>query len=526
MSATTWRRFRRLSVASRVFMVVVLATPLLWQDNLAALAFVGILAAILLLGAWAQLALPGRAATIAVLEALAVGAVAGAELPQRLGLLPVLALPPFLAGLRHGYRGVAATLAAELFAVIGAGVLIGDGLDSLAGTSVFTWATMGLGLGLVAGFVHATSRQEPDPEASYRAARRLLTELLDLSEGLNSGLDPVSLASSMLTTVRDGIPARSLAIHARRDESLTPLVREGVTGAHDGLAAQVLVDGQARIVGQSFAFPLRGDGAVMGVVAGELPEGLAPERIGLPSLLDSLPRLLRGPAIRLETALLFAAFRDSATVEERRRLAREMHDGMAQDIASMGYLVDGLLADPELASRHDQLELLRTSITSVVAEVRRSVLTLRSQTEGNASLGATLGNVARHLSAVSGVPIEVTVDEGTTRLRPEVEAELMRIAQEALNNAVRHAEASTIRVSCRVDPPLVELTVADDGRGIRGRRVDSHGLEIMQERARQIGAEIHIGERSGGGTQVSVRIGGGSLLPAPDRDSRKVKVGS
>ena len=62
------------------------------------------------------------------------------------------------------------------------------------------------------------------------------------------------------------------------------------------------------------------------------------------------------------------------------------------------------------------------------------------------------------------------LDESTQRLRPEVEAELLRIAQEAMNNAVRHSEATLIEVQCTVAPPLAEITIADDGRGIVGRR--------------------------------------------------------
>ena len=75
----------------------------------------------------------------------------------------------------------------------------------------------------------------------------------------------------------------------------------------------------------------------------------------------------------------------------------------------------------------------------VVGEVRRSVQTLRTSIGENDSLGTAIGSLARHLSASSGIPIHVTLDESTTRLRPEVESELLRIAQEAMTNAVRHS---------------------------------------------------------------------------------------
>jgi signal transduction histidine kinase len=92
---------------------------------------------------------------------------------------------------------------------------------------------------------------------------------------------------------------------------------------------------------------------------------------------------------------------------------------------------------------------------------------------------------------------------------PEVEAELLRIAQEAMTNAVRHADATTIEVMCRVEAPQAKIVVRDDGAGLRPGRRDSHGIEIMHERARLIGAELTIGRARPHGTVLTV------LLPAP-----------
>ena len=141
----------------------------------------------------------------------------------------------------------------------------------------------------------------------------------------------------------------------------------------------------------------------------------------------SWPRGLKADAVRLDTALMFSEFRDTATADERRRLAREMHDGVAQDIASLGYLVDALAARPATPQQADQFQVLRERISHVVAEVRQSVLTLRTSVGESESLGAAISSVARNLSEVSGIPIHVTLDEHTTRLRPAVEAELYRI---------------------------------------------------------------------------------------------------
>ena len=109
------------------------------------------------------------------------------------------------------------------------------------------------------------------------------------------------------------------------------------------LAQYCLVTGNVRVVGHSFAFPLNSGGGVAAVVSGVLAPGLDPQAMDLPRRLSALDRKLSPATVRLDTAVLFLAFRDSATVEERRRLAREMHDGVAQEMASLGYFVDTLV---------------------------------------------------------------------------------------------------------------------------------------------------------------------------------------
>ena len=83
------------------------------------------------------------------------------------------------------------------------------------------------------------------------------------------------------------------------------------------------------------------------VVSGVLAPGLDPQAMDLPRRLSALDRRLSPATVRLDTAVLFLAFRDSATVEERRRLAREMHDGVAQELASLGYFVDTLVGQED-----------------------------------------------------------------------------------------------------------------------------------------------------------------------------------
>jgi signal transduction histidine kinase len=143
----------------------------------------------------------------------------------------------------------------------------------------------------------------------------------------------------------------------------------------------------------------------------------------------------------------------------------------------------------------------------VVAEVRRSVQTLRTDAGASESLGAAVSALARHLSESSGIPMRVTVDEGTMRLRPEVESEMLRIVQEAMNNAVRHARPTAVEVLVRVAAPSAEVVVRDDGTGLGPGRADSHGLSIMRERAALVDGELHVGPVFPHGTEVRVRLG-------------------
>jgi signal transduction histidine kinase len=510
-----------LAVGARAFVLLSLVMPLILRDNQL------LVMALLALGAiWAAvtagevLGLPPT--LVLLLDAVLVGSVTGLSSHSTTAILGALAVPPFTAGLALGARGVMISLSAELSSYLVV-VLSSSGLDQDQIISAFTWAITGLGLGLIAAFVRQTFLQVNDPQRAYREAQTLIRELIGLSGKLSSGLDPVALGGQIASAVRDELPVSALTVHIPRGEVLSPLV--GDTGlaspelaVSEELAQYSLLTGNVRVSGHSFAFPLNSGGGVAAVVSGVLAPGLDPQAVDLPRRLSALDRKLSPATVRLDTAVLFLAFRDSATVEERRRLAREMHDGVAQEMASLGYFVDTMIdAEPAGSTRARQLTMLRERLTMVVGEVRRSVQTLRTSIGENDSLGTAIGALARHLSASSGIPIHVTLDESTTRLRPEVESELLRIAQEAMTNAVRHSGCTSITVHCRVSPPTAEIAVGDNGTGLGSRRDDSHGLEIMRERAALIDAHLQVGDNHPSGTVVAVRLTGNGLSTAePD----------
>jgi signal transduction histidine kinase len=512
-------QFPRLAIGARIFGFTLLCVPLLWSRDdtgLLALLTIGIV--------WAAAVAADRiglnSAVSTIVEAALVGAVCGLTLEAAPAVLGALAVPPFVASLRRGPRGMALALSAELVSLVVIALLTHGPLDPGQGTGTVTWVVTGVGFGLIGSFVHSAMPPPVDPLQPYRDAQALIRDLIGISGELTSGLDPVSLGRAIADAVHDELPVTALVVQVPRDDELTPLVvetdsAEAGTGVLHDLALATNRTKRPSVSGNAFALPLLTEDRIVAVVSGTVSSRLESKVVNLEHRLDEVADRLEANAVQLETAMLFASFRDAATAEERRRLAREMHDGIAQDIASLGYLVDALAAGPHSPEQEAKLRTLRERITAVVGEVRRSVRTLRTDTGASESLGTAIAGLARHLSESSGIPIQVTADERTARLRPEVESELLRIAQESMNNAVRHAQPSTIEVRCSVDAPGAEIVVQDDGTGMGTGRPDSWGLEIMRERALLIGAELTIEDAVPRGTLVAVR------LPTPRNADRR-----
>lgn len=502
---------QRIVAVARAFVLLALIAPTLWSQDTGAL--ISLLGAG---GAWMFITLLevrrlASYAIIGVTEGVLIGGGCGVAMSHSLAVLGALAMPPFAGAIYRGVWGVAMALASEVMALVLVAYAFGHGMTPDEGYVAFSFIVMGLGLGFIGSFIRGMLGDRADPLAPYHYAQGLLRQLIDISSGLDSGLDPVTLGGGILGMVRDEVPTLASALYVPRGDELTPLVAKSQPGQHlaecDALAQAAWHSGQTELEANVFAVPLRSEsGGTTAVIAAAIP---AYGRLGAFDIEERLQRIaiqLEPSAVHLDTALLFAAFRDAATAEERRRLAREMHDGVAQDIASLGYLADAIAAGATSEAQLERIAILREQITRIVAEIRRSLVNLRTSVGGSESLGAAIASIARNLSEVSGVAIHVSTDEQTDRLRPEVEAELFRIAQEAMNNAVKHAECTEILVSCQVRAPEATISVSDNGRGYQGPRQGSHGMEIMRERARLINGELDLSTGPSGGLQVTVTI--------------------
>ena len=197
--------------------------------------------------------------------------------------------------------------------------------------------------------------------------------------------------------------------------------------------------------------------------------------------------------------------RRKAILEERNRLARDIHDNLAQGFAAILMQLQGARREAAClpsgvgAKLDTAVELARTHLT----EARRSVGTLRPNVSDGEEVALALKRIAGMVQRTTQVPIEVTVEE-LPRLGDVVEREIIGIAQEALTNAVRHSRAQRITVQASSVRSLgIRLSVADDGRGIaREQSSSGFGMTSMQERAERIGASLTIVTAPRSGTEV------------------------
>ncbi|CAN5856925.1 hypothetical protein BH23ACT1_BH23ACT1_00320 [soil metagenome] len=215
-------------------------------------------------------------------------------------------------------------------------------------------------------------------------------------------------------------------------------------------------------------------------------------------------------AVAIEQARLVEASRELSIVEERSRLARELHDATVQTLFSLSLTAEAavslLTSDPEAAAV--EVRRIQELAQGVVAELRSLVFELRPPALDEEGL-ATLAKLLEVLGRVHGLSVEL-VGSSQARLEPQIETGLLRIVQEALNNVVRHASAGRVRVAVEIGERAVTTTVADDGigfdpqaRAILSRRL---GLTSMRERAQALGGTTVISSQPGAGTTVSVTV--------------------
>jgi len=197
--------------------------------------------------------------------------------------------------------------------------------------------------------------------------------------------------------------------------------------------------------------------------------------------------------------------RRKAILEERNRLARDIHDNLAQGFGAILMQLQAAQREMGVVSTTVE-EKLGTAIDLArthLVEARRSVGALRPNVGNGEAISTSLKRIANLVQRTTAVPIDIDLDE-LPRIGDAVEREIVGIAQEALTNAVRHARARRITVRASTVRSIgVRLSVADDGRGFaRDRSLGGFGMTSMHERAERIGASLTIVTAPRGGTEV------------------------
>jgi len=213
------------------------------------------------------------------------------------------------------------------------------------------------------------------------------------------------------------------------------------------------------------------------------------------------------------TRLAYSA-KEAAVLMERTRIGQEIHDGLAQAFTGILLQLGAVEEFPSCRKRGSELAITLSRIRELardgLAEARRSVMALRLDQTRRAGLELALRQLAERSTVPGGVSCTFEGDSIITGLRPEHEHELLRIAQEAVSNAVRHARPHSVRITMTDEPAHWTLAVADDGGGMEQSPELSarqgFGLSSMRQRAGAIGGEWNIESQPGRGTRVSVRM--------------------
>jgi len=357
-------------------------------------------------------------------------------------------------------------------------------------------------------------------------ANSLLFALQRVAQSMPASLDLDDVIDSTLSRVNALVPSDSLALYLFDDtDGRLDLFRN--TGA--SAQPQIMLSSAPSMIRAAIDAPrtvrvadlpagtglsptarsglyaaLRARGTMVGLLAveSERTEGLTQQHT------EIVHGLAEPFGIAIDNSRLFRRIRSATVTEERRRIARDLHDQVGSSLAFLGFEVDRA---QELAARgHAMDEVLvdlRQQVTTVVNDIRETLHDLRTDVTDQRDLPATLRD---HLARVADRRQLQTEAEVDAPVRPprQVERELWQIALEAITNVERHAQATTVRVTYLSHPDRVFLQVSDDGIGLNNgpRRADRYGMVGMRERTHGIGASLRVEPTPGGGTTITVEL--------------------
>jgi signal transduction histidine kinase len=244
-------------------------------------------------------------------------------------------------------------------------------------------------------------------------------------------------------------------------------------------------------------------------LVGAIQLGSAGPRSLSPEELDLLSAIGQQVGVAVENARLHEAVQRTATLEERARLARELHDSVTQSLYSVTLLAEAvarLVSSGDHQTAAEYLRELRETAQESLREMRLLIFELRPVVLEKHGLGEALRLRLEAVEARSGLSTNLQV-EGLEKLPYGTKVELYQIAQEALNNILKHAHASKVQINLRFFEELTCLEVIDDGHGFdpeQAARGGGLGLSGVAERVEKIGGRLQIDSAPGKGTRMQV----------------------
>lgn len=211
-----------------------------------------------------------------------------------------------------------------------------------------------------------------------------------------------------------------------------------------------------------------------------------------------------------QAAKISGYVRSQTLLNERLRIARELHDTMEQDLACLMMKIDAEVSLQDAEQPRGFLQGVRRHLAQIQAEAHDFLWDLRDPIRVGGNLSAAMVSQIEYLQAMTDVPIRCQRQLGGIFVAPRIQHTILRVARESIGNAIRHAAASQIDVSIKYDKGIISLVVADDGVGFEKSDVacleGHYGLTGMRERIEQIGGRLEIEASRGRGTTVCVTV--------------------
>lgn len=310
-------------------------------------------------------------------------------------------------------------------------------------------------------------------------------------------------------TLPVGVGAVGVAVLKREPVLIadTRTVLPGILAEHNSEEERHLremIKAMVRHYRTAFAMPLIVRGEIYGGIAlyYEKTRRFADEDVKLADM------FAHQAGLAIENARLRQQIEEAAVAAERNRIARDLHDSVTQTLFSASLIAEVLprLWERDPGEAAGRAQEMRQLTRGALAEMRMLLLELRPATLADVPLGDLLKQLAEASGGRSRIPVAVSITGECPSLPRAVHNALYRIAQEALNNIAKHSDATQAGVSLRYDAHGTELTVSDDGRGFDPATVGGEhlGLDIMHERAREIGAAFSVESEPANGTRVLV----------------------